>query len=122
MRHATLAATLTLIALTPAPGLSSDRDHSYRRSTDAKEIGWMDRGMEMVKAKLKDPDSAKFKDVFFNRGSDNIPLTCGQVNSKNSLGGYGGYQRFVSGGSAELTFVEEQVAGSFAPIWKRFCE
>ena len=48
-------------------------------------------------------------------------MTCGEVNSKNSLGGYVGYQRFVSAGKAELTFLEEEAA-DFSGVWNRFCQ
>jgi hypothetical protein len=43
---------------------------------------------------LKDPDSAQFRygpyDIF-----PELKLACGEVNSKNSFGGYTGFQRFV---------------------------
>lgn len=80
----------------------------------------MDKGMQAVRAKLKDPGSAEFKDVYFNRGGDGIPMTCGQVNGKNSFGGRNGYQRFISSGSSELTFLEEEVS-DFVIVWNRFC-
>lgn len=80
----------------------------------------MNRGKAAVKAKLKDPSSAQFRNVYFHRGADGIPMTCGEVNSKNSFGGYSGYQRFVSAGKPELTFLQEQVA-DFNTVWKRLC-
>ena len=73
-----------------------------------------------MKAKLKDSKAAEFRNVFFHRGADGIPMTCGEVNSKNSFGGYTGFQKFVSGGSVDVTFLEEEVA-DFAPVWNRFC-
>ena len=42
---------------------------------------------ESVKKILKDPDSAKFQ---------NMNGLCGEVNSKNSFGGYTGYSEFVA--------------------------
>lgn len=58
-----------------------------------------------VLAGLKNRESAKFKDVEFfayYTGSENGQRTlgqlynvCGQVNAKNSFGGYTGYTRFV---------------------------
>lgn len=53
--------------------------------------------MQKVKAKLKDPDSAKFKDVVANKHD---ALCYGMVNSKNSMDGYiefQNFQRFESG-------------------------
>ena len=95
-------------------------EDAYNRTTDVKKIGWMDRGMKAVRSKLKDGGSAKFKNVYFHRGPDGIPMTCGHVNSKNSFGGYSGFQRFISAGKPELTFIEEQVT-DFSTIWNKFC-
>lgn len=94
---------------------------AYDKTTDGKKIGWMQKGMEAAKAKLKDPSSAQFRGVYFNQGADGIPMTCGEVNSKNSFGGYGGFQKFVSAGKSDLTFLEEQVA-DFSTVWNRFCQ
>ena len=48
-----------------------------------------------VRNALKDPDSAKFRQVGVYRAQK---LVCGQVNSKNSFGGYSGFQDFVIDG------------------------
>lgn len=115
----TIIAILTICALYSTNVLAGPED-SYDRTTDAKKIAWMDRGMAAAKAKLKDPSSAQFRNVYFHIGADGIPMTCGEVNSKNSFGGYGGYQKFVSAGKSELTFLEEQVA-DFNTVWNSFC-
>lgn len=112
-----LAALFIGVVSTAASAGPSD---GYRKTSDPKKIGWMDRGMESVKNKIKDPDSAKFRSVYFHQGADGIPVTCGEVNSKNSLGGYVGYQRFVSAGKPELTWLEEQVS-DFRNLWARLC-
>lgn len=106
---------------------SPSRAYSSSASSTAadertKEAVWTERGKDAVRAKLKDPDSAQFRSVFFRRGPDGVPVACGEVNSKNSFGGYGGFQKFISAGKAELTFLEEEMAdGEFAPAWNRFC-
>ncbi len=82
---------------------------------------WMDRGKESVKAKLKDPDSAQFRNIFFNRSKDGIPTTCGEVNSKNGFGGYIGFQKFISVGRPEGTFLQEEVS-DFENTWYHFCK
>lgn len=49
-------------------------------------------------------------------------MTCGEVNSRNSFGGYGGFQRFISAGREDLTFLAEQMdAGEFAKAWNQMC-
>lgn len=49
------------------------------------------RAKQSVTKDFKDPDSAKFRNIRVVRGS-----VCGEVNAKNSYGGYVGYKRFVS--------------------------
>ncbi len=93
----------------------------YKKTLDSKKIAWMDKGMDAVKSKLKDGDSAKFRNVYFIRGTKGIPVSCGEVNSKNSFGAYSGFQRFVSGGDVRLTFLEEEVSDDFGNAWKTLC-
>jgi hypothetical protein len=92
-----------------------------RENKEEKEMIWIHKGKDAVKMKLKDPSSAKLQNVYFFRGNDGLPMTCGEVNSKNSLSGYGGFQRFVSAGNADLTFLEEDVL-DFDTVWNRFCK
>lgn len=49
------------------------------------------KGREAVIAKLKDPDSAQFRNT--RPTADGLYL-CGEVNAKNSMGGYTGFKRF----------------------------
>ncbi len=117
-------AALTAIALfgvaSPSFAACSPQSSGERTSKDAREIGWMQRGKAAVKEKLRDPSSAQYKEVYFCRGSRDIPMTCGSVNSKNGFGGYSGYQRFISGGSANVTFLESEVNG-FGSVWAQMC-
>lgn len=56
-----------------------------------------------VLAQLSDPDSATFRnevikgDWWYAKGS----ILCGEVNAKNKMGGYIGYQKFSSFGGVE---------------------
>lgn len=69
---------------------------------------------EAVKAELRDPTSAMFRNI----RSDKPPFVCGEVNSKNGFGGYAGWSAFHalrSGGrwhidwdSNEAPFVQQQ--------------
>jgi hypothetical protein len=122
MRRSTivLAAGIIAVNVVPLPAYAQSADDLYMTSTDAKKLQWMDKGMDAVRSRLKDPRSAEFKKVYFRRGSDGIPMTCGQVNSKNGFGGMTGFQHFISAGREDLTFLEEDVDG-FAQLWSRFC-
>ena len=111
-----LAATIIAANSMSASLYAQSADDLYNTFTDAQKIGWMDKGMDAVRSRLKDPGSAQFRKVYFRRGSDGIPMTCGQVNSKNSFGGMTGFQHFISAGREDLTFLEDEVQ-DFAQLW-----
>lgn len=92
----------------------------YAQTSDTREALWVDKGKAAVKEKLKDPSSATFRKVYFFRGKDNLPVTCGQVNAKNGFGGFTGFKHFVSAGSPENTFLESEVK-DFHNLWNRLC-
>ena len=91
----------------------------------ARESQWIYNGKDAVRSRLKDPDSAKFRNVFFHRSkSTDMPVACGEVNSRNSFGGYAGFERFVSAGSGGNTYLASDVQGgeqAFDTVWERFC-
>lgn len=66
-----------------------------------------------VRASLKDPDSAQFKDVYANYTVEFGVVACGQVNAKNSLGGYTGFKRFVSGGKSVIFEGQDNIADAW---------
>jgi hypothetical protein len=49
-------------------------------------------GKLSVSYNLKDPESARFRGLFIS--NKNLPTLCGEVNAKNSYGGYVGYKKF----------------------------
>lgn len=49
---------------------------------------------EYVAQQLKDPDSAKFRNLEAFDGEQGRVVVCGEVNAKNSFGGYTGFQLF----------------------------
>lgn len=70
---------------------------------------------ESVKKILKDPDSAKFQ---------NMNGLCGEVNSRNGLGAYTGYVRFI--GTPEITIIEGENSqvdqATFNEVWLKMCK
>ncbi|WP_420722498.1 hypothetical protein [Hwanghaeella sp. LZ110] len=46
---------------------------------------------------LKDPESAQFRNVFITTPTQGTAV-CGEVNAKNSYGGFTGFQYFITGG------------------------
>lgn len=71
-----------------------------------------------VRASLKDPDSAQFKDVYANYTEEFQVVACGQINSKNSLGGYTGFKRFVSNGRTAIIEGRDNITDA----WKGACQ
>ncbi len=76
-------------------------------------------GKKAVKRLLKDPESAEFRNIDYINKDSGGGYICGEVNSKNSFGGYSGWQHFVSSGT-KSAYLEEQVS-SFRSIWNEFC-
>lgn len=75
-------------------------------------------GEKYIKARLKDPESAQFQGQFI--GIKGVP--CGQVNSKNSFGGYTGFKRYIVGG-VDLAIMEADMPpGEFDKSWAQFCK
>lgn len=95
--------------------------HAEASDQQTAEFLWQERGKDAVRELLKDPDSAEFRNVHFSRGQDDIPMTCGEVNARNSFGGYAGYQHFISGGRPELTFINDGSIQDFRALWDRYC-
>ena len=81
---------------------------------------WVAKAQEDVKARLKDPSTAEFRNVRVSESSG-APLVCGEVNSNNSFGGKGGYQRFIFGGTQGLFFEEQMAAGEMDKAWPLLC-
>lgn len=88
---------------------------------EAKSYELIERGKEAIRQRMKDPDSAKFRAVYFHLGREGVPVTCGEVNAKNAFGGMAGFQRFISAGRQDLTFLERDVK-DFDVAWRRFCK
>jgi hypothetical protein len=74
--------------------LVSEEDQFRARATVALR--------DAVKERMKDPDSIQFRnvEVFHHKAKDVTPagvyVLCGEVNAKNSYGGYTGFSLFVA--------------------------
>ncbi len=98
----------------PSKASSSKSDYS----SPSKQDDWIWASQNGIKNRLKDPGSAKFKDSFFVLWKG-TPVVCGYVNSKNAMGGYGGFQRFIASGDV-IAYLEEQVV-DFNNVWREIC-
>jgi len=96
---------------------------AYAKTTDGKNVEWMQKGRTAVKSRLKQPNSALFRNVTFHRSSNGIPMICGEVNCKDDAGNYVGFQKFISTGGVSLTLLERQETVMDLPtIWEKFCQ
>lgn len=78
--------------------------------------------LDIVRSRLRDPDSADFRNVETFRRDDlkaGLVVTCGEVNAANGFGGKTGYQRFIAGGVSVLESEMSEV--EFARSWARLC-
>ena len=74
---------------------------------------------ERIRAGLRDPDSARFRNESITTNGAGATL-CGQINFKNATGGYEGFQRFISGQSAPL--LEGTIGpGEMNKQWTKLC-
>jgi len=117
------AVVIILIAIIFMWSMLSDgndtTDNNVQMTKENKQTVWVEKSKDAVRARLKDSKSAQFKGVFFSDISG-TPVACGQVNSKNSYGGYTGYQNFIAGGDS-LVFLQKEVDG-FYKLWTELCE
>lgn len=76
--------------------------------------------MMVVKERAVDPGSVRFRNVVVVRQSSGTKAACGEFNAKNRAGGYNGFERFISAGTGEHTFIEGEVA-DFGSAWATVC-
>lgn len=72
---------------------------------------------ERIRDALKDPESARFKGDF--AGKDGA--ICGYVNSKNSYGGYDGFQRYIVRSDNVLIEYDASRTWIVDTRWAEFC-
>ena len=98
----------------PAKKLISTRDRASFLPKSQEEL------QALVRTALKDPESATFKELNYVDGR----ALCGQVNAKNSYGGYTGFRRFVADyegiywsgdGSAQIDIGRVEARRTFVP-------
>lgn len=92
-------------------------------TTDPAQTWLMSKAMDAVRLRLRDPQSAQFRNVFLATGSTGITVTCGDVNAKNAFGGFIGYESFISDGMTVSKLASEfKSTKEFLKAWKKFCQ
>jgi hypothetical protein len=106
---------------TSPQGNLSDKTASAATTSNAANLPKADASVipiakRAVAKLLKDPESAQFKDVRYAWSEKTGNVAYGLVNSKNGLGGYSGYQRFVANGTTVL--LEEREPERTLAAWR----
>lgn len=81
-------------------------------NADSKKESADEKVIQIVKSQLKDPDSAKFQ---------NIKGQCGEINAKNSFGGYVGFKRFLIQPNGDVVIEDQDPNLAFNPLWDKLC-
>ena len=74
--------------------------------TFAKDTNLILLTKENIQRQLKDPESAQFRDVKVVINTLNEKAVCGEVNAKNSYGGYTGFKPFYTIDGQDIKFIE----------------
>lgn len=82
-------------------------------------VSEIDKAKDAVAEKLRDPSSAKFRNV---KGGERRGLysVCGEVNGKNAYGAYSGYERFITNNEGSAVYLESQWP-TFGVMWITDC-
>lgn len=70
-----------------------------------------------LRAISKDPDSLQFRNERIS--TTDTSMSCGEMNGKNSFGGYVGYRRFIV--SAGTVLIDDENHPKFNEAWQKFC-
>lgn len=113
---AVAAVILISVVVIAVKSMSNSESPSKKAADEAamQEIKKQRLAKEFLIPHLKDPESAQLR---------NQKGLCGEVNAKNSFGGYAGFKRFIAGGE-NLVFLEDDKrleAGAFQAAWDKFC-
>lgn len=77
--------------------------------------------MGLVSKQLKDPDAAKFRDIYFIKSPKGDIVVCGEFNGKNSYGGYVGFKRFH--GVGDIVYTQEEAGDdAFFYLYNILCK
>lgn len=86
-----------------------------------------DAGRQAVLDQLRDPPSARFRNVRRLSPINGTTTFCGEVSAHNGYGGYSDFVRFESGvtdrgrASAQLDSQDVTVGAYFETTWNQFC-
>ncbi|MGP9798170.1 hypothetical protein ACT3UJ_12520 [Halomonas sp. 86] len=84
------------------------------------DSGHVKKSKEAVADRLRDPDSAQFRNIKSGKASNGLETVCGEVNGKNAYGAYSGYERFIANNGGRAVYLESQWP-TFSVLWITDC-
>ncbi|MGK9155447.1 hypothetical protein [Acinetobacter radioresistens] len=104
---------ILLALLVGLVGCGKSEAEKAKAEAEMKEIRYNRMAKEFVKASLKDPASAQFRS---QKGF------CGEVNAKNSFGGYTGFKRFIAADRNMIVMEDSLAPEEFQKVWDNVCK
>lgn len=110
--------------------LIADAEAQKKAARDEADGGYAEKtqqqvfikiSQEAIQGRLKDPDSAEFRNVeFYSDGP--APVACGEVNAKNGFGGYTGFEWFIASGTQLAILASDmQSPTEMQSMWAKMC-
>lgn len=102
------------ILITKCTRASNDPERKAANEAATQEIKMQRLARDFVSKNLKDPGSAEFR---------NQSRLCGEVNAKNSFGGYTGFRRFMAANENMVVFEGDgrMEPEEFNLAWRKAC-
>jgi hypothetical protein len=121
MNPLVVAALVAALTCSEASANGSPSSKEVTRAAATAKQALLDR--------LRDADSAKFRNVFVSRGpafdvqADYTLFLCGEVNARNEFGGYTGFTRFAADPAGEAIRLETSTNGEVFRnvVWAEWC-
>ena len=86
---------------------------------DNEDDDFVKASINGIKKMVKDPDSIQFRNVFIS--TSKLQTLCGEINAKNSYGGFVGFRRFYYTGRAGLDEIENPGDSIFSGMYPKMC-
>ncbi|NDP40593.1 MAG: hypothetical protein GZ093_17965 [Rhodoferax sp.] len=83
------------------------------------KVDYINRANATLIQNFKDPESVKFRNISLSLVD--VPIVCGEVNGKNSYGGYTGFKKYYATDTKDFGGVDDG-SGRFSTIWDRYCQ
>ena len=106
-------AILVALVIGVIAGMPKSNNRSTEQTDQIKEIEQQTQSRMALHGYLKDPSSAEIRN---HKGN------CGEVNSKNSFGGYVGFRRFIASSAIVAVEGENMNADEFQKAWETVCQ